>query len=88
MVYAIYLVNKLKRAILSVQLEKTMCTQDSICGMRTEQPRKTTSDNSDKIVDIYNNHYEVETNKNHTYVDILAFGLENAPYLSSTNEWE
>ena len=28
----------------------------------------------------------METDQNHTYVDILAFGLENAPDLSSTNE--
>ena len=44
-----------------------------------------TSDYNDKIVDTENDQSEVETYHNHTYVEILTFGLENAPYPSSTN---
>ena len=47
-----------------------------------------TSYENDKIVDTYDNQSEVETDNNHTYVDISEFGLENASDPSSTNEWE
>ena len=47
-----------------------------------------TSYENDKIVDTYDNQSEVETDNNHTYTEISEFGLKNAPYPPSTNEWE
>ena len=37
------------------------------------------SDDNDTIVDTDYDQSEAETDHNHTYVDIMAFGLENAP---------
>ena len=44
------------------------------------------SDDNDATVDIDEDNYEFETDHNHNYMDILEFGLENAPDPSSTNE--
>ena len=46
------------------------------------------SDDNFMIVDMNIDWYEVEMGKNHNYVEILVFVLENAPDLSSTNMWE
>ena len=47
-----------------------------------------TSYKNDTIVDTDVNQSEVETDQNHTYVDISAFELENTLYPYSTNEWK
>ena len=47
-----------------------------------------TSDVNGTTIDIDDNNSEVQTDKNYYYVDIFAFGLENAAYSSSTDEWE
>ena len=47
-----------------------------------------TSEKNDIIVDKDDNQSEVETDQNHTYVEILSFGQENAPDPYSTNYWE
>ena len=51
-----------------------------------ETTTEMTSDDNCKIVykDAYQS--EVETDQNHTYVEISEFGLENTPDTSSTNE--
>ena len=40
------------------------------------------------IADTEKNKSGVETDQDHTYVDISAFGLDNVPYPSYTNNWE
>ena len=47
-----------------------------------------TSDYNDKIVDKDNCQSEMKTYQNHTCVNILEFGMENAPDPSYINEWE
>ena len=47
-----------------------------------------TSYDNDKILDTYEENSELATDHNHKYVDIQTFGLENAPYLYYTNEWD
>ena len=45
------------------------------------------SDDNYMIVYMNIDWYEVEMGKNHNYVEILVFVLENAPDLSSTSMW-
>ena len=47
-----------------------------------------TSDENDRIVDKDENQSELDTDKNHNYVGISEFVLNNAPDPSSTYEWE
>ena len=47
-----------------------------------------TSDDNYTIVDTNEYQFEVEAYQNHNYVDILVFGMNNAPYTYSTNECE
>ena len=62
-----------------------MQTKGSICGMSMTKTLDMTSDENDKILYKEDNQSELETDQNHTYMEILAFGLDNTPYLSSTN---
>ena len=47
-----------------------------------------TSDKNDTIVDKDGDKSEVDMDQNNNYVYISEFGLENAPHLYYTNDWE